>query len=132
MARDERLAKGRSRSKTILSSGGVAQMKSSQFPANIENPDYCFDRSPCRIMALADDTGVNGVPKNFDAFGEVLPVRGVNGAGVSRTSSAVLRQIGQVIFWGLVVAIVLARVFYFTDPVFQSGNAQTTKTEAAR
>ena len=83
-------------------------------------------------MGVGDKTGANTVPENFDAFGEVLPARSDNDADVSRTSSAVLRQIGQVIFWALVVAIVLARIFYFTDPVSQSGNAQTTKTEAAR
>lgn len=58
------------------------------------------------------------MPENFDAFGEVLPARGVNDADASRTPSAVLRQIGQVIFWALVVAIVLARIFYFTIRCF--------------
>jgi hypothetical protein len=124
--------KAQSHSKTILSSGGVVQMKSSRFPSNIENPDYCFDRSPRGTMPFAEGSGASTVPENFDAFGEVLPARGVNDADASRTPSAVLRQIGQVIFWALVVAIVLARIFYFTDPVFQPGNAQTTKTEAAR
>lgn len=83
-------------------------------------------------MLFGDGSGASTVPENFDAFGEVLPARGVKDAEASRMSSVVLRRTGQIIFWALVVAIVSARVFYFTGPVFQSGNAQTTKTEAAR
>jgi hypothetical protein len=72
------------------------------------------------------------VPENFDAFGEVLPARGVKDGGASGPSSAARRRAGQIIFWLLVVAIVLARIFYFTEPVFRPSDASATKTEIAR
>lgn len=72
------------------------------------------------------------MPENFDAFGEVLPARSVKDGDASGPSSAALRRAGQVIFWSLVVAIVLARTFYFTEPVFRPSDASATKAEIAR
>ena len=70
--------------------------------------------------------------ENFDAYVERLPDSLRSTLEVSESRSAALRRIGQGIFWALVVVIVLARVFYFTGPVFQVGDAQGTKTEVAR
>lgn len=77
------------------------------------------------------DTGAVTVVENFDAYGERLPDSVRSTIEVSESGSA-LSRIGQGIFWVLVVVIVLARVFYFTGPVFQASDAQGTKTEVAR
>lgn len=78
------------------------------------------------------DAGAATVVENFDAYGERLPDSLRSTIEVSESRSAALSRIGQGIFWALVVVIVLARVFYFTGPVFQVGDAQGTKTEVAR
>jgi hypothetical protein len=78
------------------------------------------------------DAGAATLVENFDAYGERLPNSVRSTIEVSESRSAALSRIGQGIFWVLVVVIVLARVFYFTGPVFQAGDAQGTKTEVAR
>jgi hypothetical protein len=57
------------------------------------------------------------VVENFDAYGERLPNGAHGPAEVTKSRSAVFARIGQGVFWAVVIAIVLARLFYFSEPV---------------
>ena len=54
--------------------------------------------------------------ENFDAYGERLPDSAVSTVEVAKSRSAAFARIGQGIFWAVVIAIVLARLFYFSAP----------------
>ena len=57
----------------------------------------------------------------FDPFGE--PVPAVDNSIASERASKWLKTAGTSVFWGLVVAIVLARAVYFDPDVFNFEHA---------
>jgi hypothetical protein len=57
----------------------------------------------------------------FDPFGE--PVPAVDNSIASTRASTWLKTAGTSVFWGLVVAIVLARAVYFDPDVFSFEHA---------
>lgn len=68
--------------------------------------------------------------ENFDAYGERLPDGARSDVGKSR--SAVFARIGQGIFWAVVIVVVLARLFFFSDPVFEAPGAQDATGQISR
>lgn len=66
--------------------------------------------------------------EHFDAFGERLPddvhrtleVSGAKSAEILGERFAAFARIGQGVFWVVVIAIVLARLFYSSVPLFEA------------
>jgi hypothetical protein len=51
--------------------------------------------------------------EKFDPYGELLPDDAGRKAYATKATSVLLSRVGQVVFWGLAIAIVCIRIRYF-------------------
>jgi hypothetical protein len=52
--------------------------------------------------------------EKFDPYGELLPDDAGGKAYVDKATSVLLSRVGQLVFWGLAIAIVCVRIRYFS------------------